>query len=139
MIFSGTVLPGKQLGHQIGFPTANLVLQGEKPALAHGVYAAWVTLADGTRHPAVVNLGVRPTVEEQGDLWIESHLLDFNGNLYGENITVQLCRFLRPEQHFESLDALKQAITRNVEETRVLLCPAKSSDTDSEMIRGFQP
>ena len=133
-IFSGKVLPGKHLGHKLGFPTANLVLQGQKPALARGVYAAWVILADGTRHPAVVNLGVRPTVEECGDLWAESYLLDFEGDLYGENITVQLCRFLRPERHFESLDALKQAIARNVEETRALLCSAKNAGTDSGTI-----
>lgn len=126
MTFTGTVLPGRQLGHRLGFPTANLVPEGEPPKLPHGVYAAWVTLADGSRHAAVVNLGVRPTVEERGALWLESYLLDFSGNLYGQRIAVTLCRFLRPEQHFADLSALEAAIARNVEETRVLLCPPQS-------------
>ena len=55
---------------------------------AFGVYAAWVTLPDGTRRAAVTNLGVRPTVEEAGALWVESYLLDFSGDLYGQELTV---------------------------------------------------
>ena len=90
--FTGRVIEGHHLGHTLGFPTANIVVTpGEKiPAL--GVYAAWVTLPDGTRHAAVTNLGVRPTVEEAGALWVESYLLDFSGDLYGQELTVTLCR-----------------------------------------------
>lgn len=58
---------------------------------------------------AVTNLGVRPTVEEAGALWVESYLLDFSGDLYGQELTVTLCHFLRPEQRFPDVEALRQA------------------------------
>lgn len=62
----------------------------------------------GTRHAAVTNLGVRPTVEEAGALWVESYLLDFSGDLYGQELTVTLCSFLRPERRFPDVEALRQ-------------------------------
>ena len=62
--FTGRVIEGHHLGHTLGFPTANIVVTPGERVPAFGVYAAWVTLPDGTRHAAVTNLGVRPTVEE---------------------------------------------------------------------------
>lgn len=119
--FTGRVITGHRLGHTLGFPTANIVVTpGEKiPTL--GVYAAWVTLPDGTRRAAVTNLGVRPTVEAAGALWVESYLLDFSGDLYGQELTVTLCHFLRPERRFESVEALREAIAHNAEQARELL------------------
>ena len=119
--FTGRVIPGHRLGHTLGFPPANIVVTpGEKlPTL--GVYAAWVTLPDGTRRAAVTNLGVRPTVEEAGALWVESYLLDFSGDLYGQELTVTLCHFLRPERRFPNVEALRQAIAHNAQEARALL------------------
>ena len=116
--FTGRVIEGHHLGHTLGFPTANIVVTpGEKiPAL--GVYAAWVTLPDGTRHAAVTNLGVRPTVEEAGALWVESYLLDFSGDLYGQELTVTLCHFLRPERRFPGVEALRQAIAAHLRQFR---------------------
>ena len=107
--FTGRVIEGHHLGHTLGFPTANIV------------YAAWVTLPDGTRRAAVTNLGVRPTVEEAGALWVESYLLDFSGDLYGQELTVTLCHFLRPERRFPDVEALRQAIAQNAREARALL------------------
>lgn len=64
--FTGRVIEGHHLGHTLGFPTANIVVTPGERVPAFGVYAAWVTLPDGTRRAAVTNLGVRPTVEEAG-------------------------------------------------------------------------
>ena len=82
--FTGRVIEGHHLGHTLGFPTANIVVTPGERVPSFGVYAAWVTLPDGSRHAAVTNLGVRPTVEEAGALWVESYLLDVSGDLYGQ-------------------------------------------------------
>lgn len=119
--FTGRVIEGHHLGHTLGFPTANIVVTPSERVPAFGVYAAWVTLPDGTRHAAVTNLGVRPTVEEAGALWVESYLLDFSGDLYGQELTVTLCHFLRPERRFPDVEALRQAIAQNAREARTLL------------------
>ena len=106
--FTGRVIEGHHLGHTLGFPTANIVVTPGERVPAFGVYAAWVTLPDGSRHAAVTNLGVRPTVEEAGAL-------------YGQELTVTLCHFLRPERRFPNVEALRQAIAHNAREARALL------------------
>ena len=121
--FTGRVIEGHHLGHTLGFPTANIVVTPGERVPAFGVYAAWVTLPDGTRHAAVTNLGVRPTVEEAGALWVESYLLDFSGDLYGQELTVTLCHFLRPERRFPDVEALRQAIARDLREYKGMAVP----------------
>ena len=118
--FTGRVIEGHHLGHTLGFPTANIVVTPGERVPAFGVYAAWVTLPDGTRHAAVTNLGVRPTVEEAGALWVESYLLDFSGDLYGQELTVTLCHFLRPERRFPNVEALRQAIAAHLRQFRAM-------------------
>ena len=120
-VFTGRVISGHHLGRRLGFPTANIVVTPGESVPPLGVYAAWVTLPDGSRHAAVTNLGVRPTVEQSGALWVESYLLDFSGDLYGQELTVTLCHFLRPERRFESVEALREAIARDAEQARELL------------------
>jgi riboflavin kinase/FMN adenylyltransferase len=117
---SARVLRGDQRGRQLGFPTANLPLPAEKIAPAYGVYAGWVLHA-GQRHPGVGNLGVRPTIYSQGDPVLEMHLIDFDGDLYGQQLQVELCHYLRPEQRFEGLDQLKAQIEKDRDEARSLL------------------
>ena len=129
--FTGRVITGHRLGHTLGFPTANIAVPPCEALPALGVYAAWVTLPDGTRRAAVTNLGVRPTVEAAGALWAESYLLDFDGDLYGQELTVTLCRFLRPERRFPDVEALRQANAQNPAEARALLLPDGGSKPDS--------
>ena len=117
--FTGTVVPGKQLGRTIGIPTANLRLPGELLVPKFGVYACRAYAA-GKWYPAVTNVGTRPTVNGQ-DVTVEPWLLDFSGDLYGQELTLEFCQFLRPEEKFPSLDALKQAILRDAEATRKLV------------------
>ncbi|MBC8085162.1 MAG: bifunctional riboflavin kinase/FAD synthetase [Hymenobacter sp.] len=116
---TGAVERGQQLGRTIGWPTANVrVLEPLKLIPARGVYAVMATTAAGTHHPAMLNIGIRPTVG--GDLaqTIEAHLLDFSGDLYGQPLTLQFVARLRDEQKFDGLAALKAQLALDAEAAR---------------------
>ena len=143
---TGSVVRGQQLGRTIGFPTANLQLPPEKFLPRQGVYAVRVFLAEGmtteidlqiaaevvpplphslTTALGVMNIGNRPTVNGMHQS-VEVHLLDWLGDLYGKTITVQPEKFLRPEQKFASLEALKAQIADDCLAARAVLaadCP----------------
>ena len=114
---SETVAHGKKLGSALGFPTVNLRIPAGVVVPALGVYATriWV---DGAPHMAVTNVGSRPTVDDGDALTVEGFLLDFEGDLYDKTVRVEFYKFLRPEEKFPSLDALRAEIMRNVEQTR---------------------
>ena len=114
---TGTVAHGRRLGSALGFPTVNLGLPDGLLVPALGVYAARVW-AGGRAYDAVTNIGIRPTVDGGGPVTVESFLLDFDGDLYGRELRVELCRFLRPERKFDSLEALRRAVTDNAQQSR---------------------
>ncbi len=118
-VITGTVERGRGLGHAMGVPTINLRLESGVLAPAHGVYFSLVHLSgrDGYVR-AVTNIGVRPTVGEDGDVSVETHLTDFSGDLYGQRVRVELCRFSRPEMRFSSVDELRARILDDVEAAR---------------------
>ena len=118
-ILSGEVVHGKALGRKLGVPTANLQLPEGLAVPKFGVYAC-SCLVDGVRYPAVTNIGTRPTVEGS-NITVEPWILDYSGDLYGRRIILEFHYFLRPEMKFPSLDALKEEIHRNAEETRAFL------------------
>ena len=107
----GKVVAGKQLGRTIGFPTANLKLPEEKFLPRFGVYAVEVLLDNATRK-GVMNIGCRPTVAGEFPT-VEVHLLNWSGDLYDRHLRVNSIEFLRPEQKFESVEALKEQIARD--------------------------
>jgi len=109
---SGKVLKGKQLGRQIGSPTANIALKRVKSPL-HGVYAVRVKGAGMIDAPGVANVGVRPTVNDGTLANLEVHLFDFTRDIYGERLEVEFMTKLRDEKKFDSLDSLKAAIARD--------------------------
>ena len=113
---TGTVTNGQHLGRRLGIPTANFPMPEGLLVPARGVYAARVRVGDRW-FDAVANLGTRPTVQGEGIL-IESWLLDFSGDLYGQEIRVEFYTHLRPERKFPSVEAMKQEILRNAEQTR---------------------
>jgi riboflavin kinase/FMN adenylyltransferase len=116
----GTVVRGDQLGRSLGFPTANLSAHNEQFP-PNGVYAVTALWRDRPLK-GVVNLGVRPTVDSAtGERVLELHLLDFNEDIYGEDIEVTFLQCLRPEQKFPSLEALKAQIAQDVAEARRVL------------------
>lgn len=111
---SGVVEPGRKLGRRLGFPTANLAIAGIMQIPGPGVYAAEACVANGRCYPAVVNIGVRPTVDENLPLTVEAHLCGFEGNLYGRTLRLRFLRRLRDERRFSTLDELKAAIAGDV-------------------------
>jgi riboflavin kinase / FMN adenylyltransferase len=116
----GTVVRGEQLGRKLGFPTANLAAHNEQFP-PNGVYAVDVR-RNGTKLRGVANIGVRPTLANaSGERLLEVYLFDFEGDLYGEDLEVTFSRFLRAEQKFASLDALKAQIAKDVREARDVL------------------
>ncbi len=117
-ILSGKVIHGQQLGRRLGIPTANLRLPEGLAVPKFGVYACRC-LVDGKAYPAVANIGTRPTVSGQG-ITVEPWILDYEGDLYGREITLEFHRFLRPEQKFPTLEALQAEIHRNAQQAREL-------------------
>ena len=121
----GEVVAGDARGRTIGFPTANVRL-GDYVRPAMGVYAVRVRLGDGESallHPAVANLGLRPTFGGSEPL-LEVHVFDFNGDLYGRTIEAELVEFLRPEKKFDGLAALRAQIEADCAQARHLLVDA---------------
>ena len=118
----GVVGPGDQRGRTIGFPTANVQVDASMCLPADGVYAALVTLSDGTCRAAAVNLGRRPTFHEHADhSLLEAHLLDFSGDLYGQHLRVAFHAFLRGERKFSGIDELKAQLALDIEHARAAL------------------
>ena len=118
-ILSGEVVSGRHLGRTLGIPTANLLPPEGLVTLPHGVYAC-VAIAEGRCYLAVTNVGNRPTVGGHR-VTVEPWILDFDGDLYGKQLTLEFHKFLRPERKFDSLEALKKQIQSDAAETRTLL------------------
>ncbi len=114
---AGTIAHGKGLGSRIGRPTLNLLPGGDQLIPARGVYVAAAELA-GRRFPAVTNVGVRPTVDRDGGVTVESHLLEAEGDFYGERCRVFLLKRLRPEEEFPGLRELQAQIAADAEAAR---------------------
>ena len=117
---SGAVIHGRKLGRTLGFPTVNLDVPEDKYIPLNGVYASYVTHGD-RRYAAVTNIGVKPTVEGQNKTGVETYIFDFDSQIYGEDIKVELVDFLRKETKFDSLDILKGQIEADKDRARSIL------------------
>ncbi|MCM0610983.1 bifunctional riboflavin kinase/FAD synthetase [Marinobacter sediminum] len=122
----GRVVYGRQLGRQIGAPTANILLQRMAPL--QGVYVVSTKLDDGLVYDGVANIGLRPTVDGKQPA-LEVHLFDFAGTLYGRHIEVVFRHGLREEIRFDSVDALKEQIACDFDDARAWIAKAGSSRT----------
>ncbi len=114
----GMVVHGDQRGRTIGFPTANLCSDNELVP-PHGVYAT-TAIIDGIVRPSITNVGTRPTVDTSGKLTIETHIFDFDRDLYGMKVRLAFVQRLRDERAFDSLDGLKSQIAADCARARVL-------------------
>lgn len=121
----GPVTEGDQRGRTIGFPTANVAIGQHMAMPADAVYAAWYIRPDGSVHPSAVNVGKRPTFYDNAEhSLLEAHLIDFDGDLYGEIGRVQFVELLRSEQRFDGIEALKAQLMLDIERARAVLVDA---------------
>ncbi|WP_426702582.1 bifunctional riboflavin kinase/FAD synthetase [Rhodanobacter sp. Col0626] len=120
-VIDGKVEYGNQLGRTLGYPTANIHLQ-QRVSPVQGIFAVRVGLGESEcSWPGVASLGVRPTVNQVSQPLLEVHLFDFDGDLYGQRMTVEFVAKLRDEQKFDGLDPLKAQIALDARQARELL------------------
>ena len=129
---SGRVLHGDKLGRQLGFPTANVQLEHNRPPLT-GIFAVWFHCGEGTAgarvYPGVASLGKRPTVKAaDAHPVLEVHVFDFSGDLYGQHARAEFVHKLRDEEKYPDLETLKAQIARDCEEARAHLAAAGSQN-----------
>ncbi|HTY55065.1 MAG TPA: bifunctional riboflavin kinase/FAD synthetase [Candidatus Binataceae bacterium] len=118
---TGTVVHGRERGREMGFPTANLASETECVP-ADGVYACRVILPTGA-HPAICNIGIRPTFAESGRS-IEAHIFDFDRDIYGQKIRLEMIERIRPEQKFTSAEELGRQIATDVRRAKEIVSAA---------------
>lgn len=118
----GEVIVGDKRGRTIGFPTANLPVSQQRAWPADGVYAGWFTDEREVRRPCAVNIGRRPTFYQHAEHSIlEAHVLDFDGDLYGQKVEVEFVDFLRSERRFSGIDELKEQLAKDIARCRTIL------------------
>ena len=117
-VLTDTVRVGYKLGRTLGTPTINMCFQDGVLIPAHGVYATKVYLEDGSEHLGVTNIGIRPTVSDSTFVTAETHILDFQANLYNKTVRIEFYNLIRKEMKFSGIDELKTQIHRDCETTR---------------------
>ena len=110
----GTVIHGKHMGRKVlGLPTANLAVESCKLVPPNGVYVARVQVRDKVYH-GITNIGVKPTIKGENAMGVETNIFDFNQDIYGEKMNVELLNYERPEMQFDSLEQLKIRMHKDV-------------------------
>jgi len=117
---TGEVIYGNQIGRTIGFPTVNQKVQDDKSMPANGVYATRVVHKDKI-YSSITNVGVKPTIEGENKLGVETYIFDFDEQIYGEVITVEFVKFIRSEQKFNGLEELQKQIDEDKEKAKAIL------------------
>ena len=116
IILTGEVVHGKGLGRTVGMPTANLlVMEGELPEA--GVYAGRVEV-EGNQYKAVTNIGNRPSVDCDQQVTVESFIMDFEGDLYGKQMKLELVKYLRAVQKFSGLEGVLEQVKKDIAEAK---------------------
>ncbi len=120
--FSGKVVKGKGIGKTIGFPTANLQIDGRKFLPGEGVYAAWTTeVKSGNKFPSVMNLGPQPTINPLSPSAVEVHIIDTNINLYNLELLVEPVKMIRTQITFSTLEELSNQISKDKDSAKTIL------------------
>lgn len=122
---SQVVRHGRQIGHRIGVPTINFSVPAHVLVPSHGVYITRAFLPDGGIYAGVTNVGTRPTVNEGGDVTVETYLLDYDGDLYGKTVRLEFYKRLRDEIRFDSLQGLKAQISSDADTARAFFAKAQ--------------
>ena len=115
VVVEAEVVSGNKLGRKLGFPTANMDISS-RTDITNGVYRSTIVI-DGVEYNAMSNVGIRPSVESTGR-WLETHIFDFNGDLYGKVLTVCLVEKIREERKFSSVAELRAQLEHDMEYCR---------------------
>lgn len=116
-VLTGKIVHGKGLGRTVGMPTANLKVCGEVVLPESGVYATRIKV-NGQVYHSVTNVGKRPSVDTQDEITIETYILDFDEDIYGEDVVLEFHKFLRPIHKFENLEAVQRQVQKDIVEAR---------------------
>lgn len=117
IILSGKVVRGKALGRTVGMPTANLCIEdGTTPE--EGVYVTRIRIEDGV-YTSVTNIGRRPTVDDESYITVETFIIDFDKEIYGEQAVLEVHQFLRPIQKFDSLQEVQEQVQKDVKMAKI--------------------
>ena len=117
VVLSGKVVRGKALGRTVGMPTANLcITEGTMPE--EGVYATRIRIGDGV-YTSVTNIGRRPTVDDESYITVETFIIDFDKEIYGERAILEVHQFLRPIQKFDSLQEVQMQVQQDVKMAKI--------------------
>jgi riboflavin kinase/FMN adenylyltransferase len=126
----GHVSRGDARGRRLGYPTANVAVPADILLPADGIYAGWYERPGGEVHAAAISLGRRPTFHQDATASVlEAHLLDFDGDVYGEPARVRFVARLRAEERFDSVDGLTAQMAKDVEATRMALALTRPPPT----------
>ena len=115
-ILKGTIVHGKGLGRTVGMPTANLCVDGQELPEA-GVYATKIRIG-GAAYESVTNIGNRPTIDTDPTVTVETFILDFKGDIYGEVAELEVLKFLRPIRKYDSLEEVWEQVEKDIEEAK---------------------
>jgi riboflavin kinase/FMN adenylyltransferase len=137
-VIDGTVIHGDHRGRQLGYPTANLAVADDVVVPAAGVYAGILVHADGRRLVGVTSIGTNPTFDGAG-MRIETYVLDFDEDLYGASVAVDLRRFLRGQQRFDDVAALVAAMDDDVRRARDALGAAADGGAGDGTVTAVRP
>ena len=119
-ILTGKIEHGKGLGRTVGMPTANLKIDDSCKLPEHGVYATRM-IVDGKSYHAVTNIGTRPSVDRERRVTIETFVIDFEGDIYGENVRLEVYQYLRPIQQFQGIEEVWEQVKKDVENAKKYL------------------
>ena len=125
---SGTVIHGDKRGRELGFPTANLSINNDLLLPGDGIFAAWAHI-NGKRYMSATSIGIRPTFGLSERL-VEAYILDFSGDLYGQNIDLKFVERIRGQEAFANIESLIHQVNEDVTNTRAILTALEGADSD---------
>ena len=114
-VLKGKVVHGKALGRTVGMPTANLCIEEEFPE--SGVYATRIQIGERT-FESITNIGKRPSVDQDDNVTVETYIFDFNEEIYGQTVKLEICRFLRPVMKFANLEEVHVQVEKDILEAK---------------------
>ena len=118
IVLMGKVVHGKALGRTVGMPTANIQIQDASVLPECGVYATRIRIGEDV-YTSVTNIGRRPTVDDESYITVETFIIDFDEEIYGEQAVLEVYNFLRPIQRFDSLKEVQMQVQKDVEMTKI--------------------